>query len=97
MQVALTDTLDEFVVETILEMKGDPRASQKALKFKVRWAGYGPQDDTWEPWDFVKNNDQLQLFLYNNPNARIRALVNKDFIPPHLRKDNESEDSDQDT
>jgi hypothetical protein len=97
MQVALTDTLDEFVVETILEMKGDPRASRKALKFKVRWAGYGPQDDTWEPWDFVKNNDQLQLFLYNNPNARIRALVNKDFIPPHLRKDNESEDSDQDT
>jgi hypothetical protein len=97
MQVALTDTLDEFVVEKILEMQGDPRTSRKALKFKVRWAGYGPQDDTWEPWDFVKNNDQLQLFLYNNSNARIRALVNKDFIPPHLRKDNESEDSDQDT
>jgi hypothetical protein len=93
-QAALTDTFDEFVVEKVLDMQGDPRKSKKNLKFKVRWAGYGPQDDTWEPWDFVKDNDQLQLFLHNHHNKYARNLGKKDYIPPQLRPDIESSDED---
>ena len=90
----MTDTFDEFVVEKVLDMQGDPRKSKKNLKFKVRWAGYGPQDDTWEPWDFVKDNDQLQLFLHNHHNKYARNLGKKDYIPPQLRPDIESSDED---
>jgi hypothetical protein len=93
-QAALTDTFDEFVVEKILEMKGNGHQSRKNLQFKVRWAGYGPQDDTWERWDFVKDNDQLQLFLYNHPDQRIRRFGKKDYIPPELRPDIESSEED---
>jgi hypothetical protein len=66
---------DEFVVEKILDMKGNGHRSKKHLEFKVRWAGYGPQDDTWEPWDFVKYNDQLQLYLYNYHDKTVCVLV----------------------
>ena len=93
-QAALTDTLDEFVVEKVLDMKGDPYKNRKHLQFRVRWAGYGPQDDTWEPWDFVKDNDQLQLFLYKHPNKRTRKLGQKDYIPPESRPDIESSEED---
>ena len=93
-QAALTDTFDEFVVEKVLDMQGDPRKSKRNLKFKVRWAGYEPQDDTWEPWDFVKDNDQLQLFLHNHHNKYARNLGKKDYIPPQLRPDIESSDED---
>ena len=36
---------DDFVVENILALK-----VERAVHFwKVRWRGYGPEEDTWEP------------------------------------------------
>jgi hypothetical protein len=37
---------DEFVFERITEMK---MLNDRTLRYKVRWYGYGPEDDTWEP------------------------------------------------
>ena len=94
LQVAVTDSTDEFIVERILDMKGNVRNSRKYLTFKVRWAGYQPHDDTWEKWDYVRDSDQLQLFLSNHDNHRVRSLMKKDFIPPELREEEGNEDSD---
>jgi hypothetical protein len=94
LQVAVTDSTDEFIVERILDMKGNVRKSRKYLTFKVRWAGYQPHDDTWEKWDYVRDSDQLQLFLSNHDNHRVRSLMKKDFIPPELREEEGNEDSD---
>ncbi|PIA38263.1 hypothetical protein AQUCO_02800142v1 [Aquilegia coerulea] len=42
---------DVFEVEKLLEITyGDPnKKNEIGLYFKVRWKGYGPEDDTWEP------------------------------------------------
>jgi hypothetical protein len=38
--------MDEFVFERITGMK---KLNDGTLRYKVRWYGYGPEDDTWEP------------------------------------------------
>ena len=38
---------DEFIVDRILKVKGDIGTPRR--RFLVRWHGYGPEHDTWEP------------------------------------------------
>jgi Chromo (CHRromatin Organisation MOdifier) domain len=38
--------MDEFVFERITGMK---KLNDGNLRYKVRWYGHGPEDDTWEP------------------------------------------------
>ena len=49
-------------VEMVLAHKGSIK-SKKSLKFKVRWAGEGPQGDTWEPWATLRTNKFLFEYL----------------------------------
>jgi hypothetical protein len=43
----------EFVVEKIIAHRFDRRG--KTIKYLVRWEGYGPQFDTWEPRSNLTN------------------------------------------
>ena len=56
--------------------KGIPQRRLE-MKFLVRWAGFGPEDDTWEPWENLRNPDQLHDYL--------RANRMKSLIPQHAR------------
>jgi hypothetical protein len=67
-EVAMHDT-KEYVVESILGHTGS-FDDKSTLKFQVRWKGYGPQDDTFEPWDNVKHNIYLHEYLRRNKLAR---------------------------
>ena len=44
----------EFEVEKILNKKG----SGRTLKYRVRWVGYTPEADTWEPLSHLKNTKE---------------------------------------
>ena len=79
--VAAKDTFDEFVIEKVLDLVGDPTKSRKELKFLVRWAGYGEEDDTLVDWKDCRTATAVQNFLYNHPNKRVRNLCMKDFDP----------------
>ena len=64
MQTAVTDYLDEFVVESILAHKGNLRAPRKHLVFLVKWAGYDdPAENTWEPYDNIKDNAFFKIIF----------------------------------
>ena len=39
---------DDYTVEKILAQRSNASAPE-GLEFKVRWRGYGPSHDTWEP------------------------------------------------
>ena len=66
----------EFVIDRILEHRytNDGRPLARNLEFKVRWLGYGPADDTWEPWSGLRNTvaveDYAQLVKLRLPRTR---------------------------
>jgi hypothetical protein len=96
LQAAVADSTDEFIVQECLSMRGNPRDKRTLLEFKIRWAGYGPEDDTWEPWEFVRDCDAVQLFLYEHPNPRVRKLAKSSFVPPAQREPEFEEEASED-
>lgn len=82
LEVAVTDTPDEFIIDRVLAMKGGTHRGKKNISFKIRWAGYGPDDDTWEPWSGVRDTAAVQLYLRSHNNRRVRNLADKNFVNP---------------
>jgi hypothetical protein len=56
---------EEFYVESILDHRGDLK-KKKSLEFKIRWLGYSPEDDTWEPYSAVRECKALDEYLALN-------------------------------
>jgi hypothetical protein len=77
--VARRDYL-EFFVEEILEHKGNLR-KLKSLSFLVRWRGFSPEFDKWEPWDGLRDTEQLHHYLIN---ANLARLIPKQFRNNYL-------------
>ena len=91
LDIAVTDLPDEFVVEACLGIRGNLRGPKSQLEFQVRWLGYGPEDDTWEPWKCVKDNEIVLSWLYTHEHPRIRRLVPNGYVPPQDREVSEDE------
>ncbi|CAM0872582.1 unnamed protein product [Alopecurus aequalis] len=55
---------------------GDPNnARNRCLYFKVRWKGYGPNDDTWEPIEGLGNCDEaIRDFVIEGHKQKILPL-----------------------
>jgi hypothetical protein len=66
----------EFLVENILD-HCKPEGSKKRTdyEFLVKWTGYDHADNSWEPWEFVRDNDKLIVYLYNN---HLRQFLTKE-------------------
>lgn len=66
-----------YEVEEILTIcYGDPNEIKKpALYFKIRWKGYGPDEDTWEPLDGLSGcEDKLKEFVSRGYKSKILPL-----------------------
>ncbi|KAI3828619.1 hypothetical protein L1987_02724 [Smallanthus sonchifolius] len=64
----------EYEVSSLVDIcYGDPsRTGQHGLKFKVRWKGYDPSDDTWEPIEALSDcQGHIQDFVRSGYKSKI--------------------------
>jgi hypothetical protein len=60
------------LVESIVDHKGPKNGRPKRdLSFKVRWLGYSPDSDTWEPYANVSKTEALQNYAKNHPQLKL--------------------------
>ena len=72
--VAMHDK-EEFEIDSIIAHRGD-KTRRKTLQFLVRWRGYAPENDSWEPYSELRDTDQLHIYLIAN---KLRSLIPKKF------------------
>ena len=65
---------EEYEVESIRSHQYFSR--NKKLQFLIRWKGYAPSDDTWEPADSVHAPDLVKEYKQRMPRFRINSDPN---------------------
>ena len=66
----------EHYVERIISMEGD-KTKVSSLTFLVKWLGYDDIDNTYEPWNGMKDNEKLHEFLINK---NLRHLIPRKYL-----------------
>ena len=56
----------EYVVESIIDHKGNSKR-KRDMEFLIRWKGYEPSEDTWEPYAAVKDLVALDEYSKLHP------------------------------
>jgi hypothetical protein len=75
---------DELVVDAIVGHTGSPH-NRKDMTFRVRWKGDEVAEDSWEPWQSMKDLQALDLYIEQNPKLnvlrhnRVLKRLNKDI------------------
>ena len=65
---------EEYEVESIRSHRYFGK--NKRLQFLIRWKGYAPSDDTWEPADSVHAPDLVKEYKQRTPGFRINSNPN---------------------
>jgi hypothetical protein len=76
---AATADRREFFVERIMGHTGSPK-KKLDMQFHVRWVGYEPEADTWEPYKNVRTTSALHQYLIDN---RLDKLIKPRFRLQH--------------
>ena len=66
---------NEFLVESVLAHRHDGSKKRTNYEFLIKWNGYDDASNTWEPWEFVRDNEKLIVYLHNN---QLRQFLTKE-------------------
>jgi hypothetical protein len=74
LEVARRD-LQVYLVEKVIAHRGDTRRKEQ-MEFRVRWLGFGPSEETWEPWGHLKHNWVFHEYLRREG---LKTLIPKEY------------------
>jgi hypothetical protein len=77
-----THSKGEYFIESIENHRGD-RADKTHMHFLVKWAGFPPEYNSWEPWSSLKDTAQLEKYLQEN---KMKSLLHKQKAHTNKRK-----------
>ena len=66
----------EFHIDRILLHRGDSNR-RSTMEFLVRWLGYSEDEDTWEPYNNLRDTDQLINYLKENKLKKLIGVKHK--------------------
>jgi len=66
---------NEFVLESILDHGEDEGGN---MLWKIRWSGYDETEDTWEPFDNLKDVELFHKYCLSIPSLHR-------YLPKHLK------------
>lgn len=76
-------------VEKIIAHRGNFSGNRANWQFRVRWQGYPPEQDTWEPWDALRNTDAMHIYLRSRNKTHLipksilqQTDINKTIVNP---------------
>ena len=69
-EVLLSIDLDEYYVDKIVEHE-EKGKNPKNWKFKVRWVGYEPEEDSWLNWTAAKDLAALETYSREHPEFQL--------------------------
>ena len=81
--VAVRDHQGENYIDFIRDHVVNPGGRlffRRDMSFWVRWAGFGPESDTLEPYSGIRDSRQLHAYLLAHPDTRFRSMIPKKFI-----------------
>jgi hypothetical protein len=67
--------VEEFFIDKIVDHSGNVRRRSE-MSFGVRWKGYTPDDDTWQPMKTVR---ETQAFVDYCTEKKLSSLISKKF------------------
>lgn len=80
-----------YVVEELIDHRFETLSTGKLstalskLSFLVRWQGFSPEDDTWEPYQTMKDQKALTDYLAKRGNEHLKERLNQDARPAEER------------
>jgi hypothetical protein len=81
--IALKDYQDRYLVEAVLDHKGNFQKKIRKVQFKIKWLGW--EEPTWEPWSNVRLNEEVHEYLKKHNLQR--------YIPKILTRHEQYEDA----
>jgi hypothetical protein len=76
---ARRDHQNAFVVQSIQGHRGEGY-KRRLMEFLVRWEGFGPQADSWEPYSEIRDSGPLHTYLFAQPQRKFHTLVPRKFF-----------------
>jgi hypothetical protein len=66
-EIAAVDA-EEWEVECIVDHRGK---TKRNAEFRIRWKGYGPNDDSWLPWKEARDLEAMDVYLKSHRGLKI--------------------------
>ena len=72
------------IIDSITSHRGN-WSNLLSMQFLVKWSGYSPADDTWEPWSSLRRTIQLHDYLrLKTPRNTANLHSNKESYEAHV-------------